>query len=332
MPLSQRMGRSAAGGLADQHGSMGLTTPAGAVMRWLMLIVVLLLGGCGEGYSTPQAVIRLEASTVGDMDAAAKTVASKLLALGFEEYPPKPRPDFMQQGLPPALIWSDAHATTFVRDGKAFTPVGALRVSVTPYPDANTPRIPYSTDIGSRPAPPFLELGISESRPQGFSEEGIAIHAEITKALEQHTGKLVIPSLPKRGDDQEYLISQIKDLLTTLALWLVVWAVFMTIIGGLAMVGIRRLFARTALRRAALIFIGVAFVTPVSTPTAIVQLLMPSILLFLSPEALVLMFQSMGATLPIMFALSLALSTLTAFIFIRDRPKISRTTPNNPGT
>ena len=124
------------------------------------------------------------------------------------------------------------------------------------------------------------------------------------------------------------LIGTIAGVLVFLSflLWL------MVIIGGLAMVGIRRLFARAALRRAALIFIGVAFVTPVPTPTAIVQLLMPSILLFLSPEALVLMFQSMGATLPITFALSLALSTLTAFIVIRDRPKISRTTPNNPGT
>lgn len=293
-------------------------------MRWLMLILALLLGGCDEGYHAPQAVIRLEASSVGDMDAAAQAVASRLTTLGFKEYPPEPRPDFMQRDLPAALLWSDAHTSTFVRDGKAFTPVAALRVSVTPYPDANTPRIPYSTDADSAPPPPFLELGISELRPNGFSEDAIAVHAEIATVLGQHTGKLVIPSLPERGDDQAYIGHQFQSLLTGMLWWFVAWAMWMAVIGGLAMWALRKLRTQTVYRRAALILIGTAFVTPVPAPSAFVPFLVPNILLLLSPQAIVLVFQALGIMgVAVFIGLSLALSSATAFLAVRDRPRSS---------
>lgn len=291
-------------------------------MRLLMLAAVLLLGACGEGHIAPQAVIRLENSSVGDMDAAARTVASKLIALGFKEYPPEPRPDAVLERLPPAFVWRDAHTTTFMRDGKEFTPVAALHVCVTPYPDANTPRIPYSTDVGSKPQPPFLELGISELRSNGFSEEAIAIHAEIAKVLGQHQGTLVVPSLPQRGNDRAYPTDQIKDFLTGVVWWLVTWAISMATIGGLAMLALRKLRVRPLLRRVALVLVGTLLVTPVPAPVIVVPVLVPNILLLLPPQSLAFVFQALGAVgMAMFFGLSLALSTATAFLVVRDRSK-----------
>lgn len=317
------MRRSVAAGWAAPHGIINGTTPLGIAMRWLVLLLVLSLGGCGEGYNAPQAVIRLENSSVGDMDAAARAIASKLIALGFKEYPPEPRPRFVAEGLPPEVMWSDTHTSTFLRDGKEFTSAAALHVRVTPYPDANTPRIAYSTDISSKPQPPFLELGISELRSNGFSEEGIAIHAEIVNVLGQYQGTLVIPALPERGNDQAYAADQIKNFLIGMAWWLIAWAINMAIIGGLAMLALRKLRVRPVWRRAALILAGTLFVTPVPAPSIFVPLLVPNILLLLPPQAMVLVFQTLGVFgIAVFFGLSLALSTATAFLIVRDRPRL----------
>ena len=298
------------------------TTPLGDAMRLLMLVMLLLLGACGEGYHAPQAVIRFENSSVGDMDAAARAVASRLIALGFEEHPPEPRPDAILERLPPSVVWSDAHTTTFLRNGKAFTPAAALHVRVTPYPDATTPRLPYSTDMDSNPLPPFLEIGFSELRSNGFSEEAIAIHAEIAKVLGQHQGTLVIPSLPQRGNDQAYATDQIKGFLTGVVWWLVTWAISMATIGGLAMLALRKLRVRPLLRRVALVLVGTFFVTPVPAPVIFVPVLVPNILLLLPPQNLAFVFQALGAVgMAMFFGLSLALSTATAFLIVRDRSK-----------
>lgn len=292
-------------------------------MRWLMLFVVLLIGGCGEGYHLPQAITRLESRSVTDMAAASKAVSSKLVELGFEHHADDAFPDYMLERLDTATRWQTTQTMNFSRTGRAFSPVATLLVHITPYPDAGVPHISSSKAVNVETRPPFIEVRIAEGRRDGFSAEGIAAHAEIARVLERHAGKIIVVSAPVRGNDRDYFASQTKDLLLAITWWLATWAISMTIIGGLTMLGLRRLGASTLFRRAALIGVGTLFVTPVPAPTMFVQLLIPSLFVIWSPGDLILLFQHYGAPLLITFALSLVLSVLTAWINVRDRPRRS---------
>lgn len=288
-------------------------------MRWLMLLVLLLAGGCGQGYVAPQAATRVEFTSTEELDAALRSIQTHILGQGFEQTPNEPVPDFMLEHHNTGMRWRLLHTQYFSRERGGLFDRESAFIQLTPYPDVSTEYETINGYSDATPHWPFLEVHISEGRPDGFSSGTIEFYANLVNSLSAPNATVVNLASPRAGDAEVYATYLLNGMLLGLMWWLIAWCVSIMIIGGIAswLFGFFDLSRRV--RRLAFIAVGGLLATPLPVPTMFVTALLPNALLVWTPTIYFEVFARMWLTVAAMFAASFALSTLAAMIFIREQ-------------
>ncbi len=291
----------------------------GETMRWLILISFLLGAGCSPGYVLPQAATLFEFSSAADMDSDSRSIEKKLVELGFEAAPDEPVPDFMLRNLDAAMRWRQLEGRRFSRMQGGLLDRESLFVTLTHYPDSSAAYQPVAGDQKVLPRWPFLEVRLSEARPDGFSSAAFAIYSELKAAASRPNTRVVDLAIPSASDDQAYSNYLLNGFLGGAAWWLATWIVGMLLIGGPASWLFARLGWTRSVRRIAIVIVGGLLVTPMPTPAILTTILVPNILLLPSPGLYADLFAYGGAAITTMFAISICLSALVALAFIRKQ-------------
>lgn len=295
------------------HGILGM------LMRWLLLLVVLFASGCGQGYVMPQAATRVEFASVADFDAAFATIRAHILRQGFEQAPDDPVPDFMLEHSSAGMRWRQIHAKHFWRERGGLLDHESAFVELTPYPDTSPEYQAYSDYSDAQPHWPFLEIHVSEARPDGFSTGTLQFYADLVQSLSTPNATVVNLVSAKAGSAEAYANYVRSGLMLTIAWWLVTWSVSITVIGGIATWLFGFFDWSRRVRRFAFVAVGGLLATPLPVPTMLMTLLLPNALLFWTPGPYAELLAQSGLVVAAMFAASSALSALAAMIFFRRR-------------
>lgn len=279
-------------------------------MRWLTFVLTLLIGACSPGYVAPHATTRLELSSPEQMDRAARAIEAKFTELGFEIH--------RGEATPPRSLKPAGRLVSFSREGDGFPP-DVIRARLTLYDAHAGEYIPYGGDANMPPTYPFLEVHISNMRPDGFGRPALAVHSELDRLFQRLGGRVSQLSLPPAGDDNAYAAYVIDGYVKTAIWWIAIWAVGMTLIAWPIAALLHRVKIDRSTRRVLLVAAGTLLVTPTPFPTMFVMLLLPNVVALLDPAYLLLPGRYDTATL-VMFAVSFGLNVLVAFALVRKRP------------
>ncbi len=304
-----------------RHGILGM------LMRWLILILALFVSGCGQSYVMPQAAIRVEFASVADHDAAFAAIRAHILRQGFEQAPDYSVPDFMLEHSSAGMRWRQIHAKHFWRERGGLLDHESAFVELTPYPDTSAEYQAYSDYSDAQPHWPFLEIDVSESRPDGFGPGTMQFYNTLVQSLSAPNATIVNLASPRAGDAGAYATHVLSGLLQGGMWWLLMWGVSIAIIGGIAKLLFGRFDWGRRTRRLVFIAIGGLLATPLPVPAALATILLPNALLFWAPGLYSDLFSQSGFMVVGMFAASFVISALAAIVFIREQKQRSLTSP-----
>jgi len=289
-------------------------------MRWLALMAVLLLSGCGEGYVAPTAELRVEFESESELNSGSVAIQDELRRLGFEV-----RPSTINW-LPDAQNAPSPDTRSRASDNITFWRHTSVPVDSDMHGDMNSfPTSNGSTAEGAKSAQfPYVHITLSDFWPGGFSPEGLRIYNEFMGFLQENDYRVtVITPAPPTNYEEKARVERV-NLVAAVGWWMVVWSISMAVLGGLAMWLLRANKAGQTVRRIAFISVGVFLVTPFPVSSAFVTVFLPN--------ALVLMFGPtfyadlwIEADNMIVYPLmaSTCLSIVAAVLFVRER----RTSP-----
>ena len=296
-------------------------------MRWLLLIFALFAAGCGEGYVMPQAATRVEFASSADLDTAFAATKAYILGQGFEQIADEPPPEFMLENKSSAMRWRTLHAKYFWRDRGSLFDREQARIFITPYPDASADYQAYNGYSDAQPHWPFLEIHISESRPDGFSAGTLQFYDGLVQSLSSPNTTIVNLASPRTGSPEVYKQYVLSGLAQLVVWWLVAWCISLAIIGRIATWLFGFFDWSRRVRRLAFVVVGGLLATPLPVPTMFVTLLLPNMLVFWAPELYAELSRQSGLIVAAMFVTSFALSGVAAIVFIRKRKQRSLTSP-----
>lgn len=291
----------------------------GMLMRWFLLLVVLFASGCSPGYVAPQAATRVEFASVADFDAAFAAIRAHILRQGFEQAPDDPVPDFMLEHSSAGMRWRQIHEKRFWRERGGLFDRESAFIELTPYPDTSAEYQAYNGYSDAQPHWPFLEIHVSETRPDGFSAGTLQFYDNLVQSLSTPNARVVNLASPRAGSAEAYANYVRSGLLLTLAWWLVTWSVSITIIGGIATWLFGFFDWSRRVRRFAFVAVGGLLATPLPVPTMFMTVLLPNALLFWTPGPYAELIARSGFIATAMFASSFAFSALAAMILFRKR-------------
>ncbi len=286
------------------------------IRQIILTLAVFLLAGCAGGYAAPQAVTRIEFTSVSETDTASQTIQNALQARGFHLEPRHPFPEEMTKSWPLAQKWRDQHEVVLALD----RPGGEdLLAYVTPFPSAET-----FWDVPEQSHFPILELRLIERRPGGFSPEGLRMYEELLSFLRQEGYHLVVISEPPPTDEDEYARVKSGMLATTVSLWMLAWVFGSVTVGALANWLATRTGAQQWARRAIFVMVGIILVTPLPYPMALASVPFPGLLWLLFDPAT---YANLMSEFAVSAMVSGALSVVAAVLLIRD----GKSTPPSRG-
>ena len=291
-----------------------------SVVRWIVVALLFLTAGCGEGYRTPTAILWLEFATVSDMETGAGAIELAFVERGFRAthadmaFLRRAGLDKNHEQAARVDFWQHRETSLFLdRD---------ISLSLTPYPVAGLGYCGNSDCDRDKPRQgyPFIEITVSDGRPGGFSADGIAVYGEILSLLQRQGGKLVVAIDPPPADEAEHDRIVTNNAVTRIVWWLVAWALYAVVIGWTS-VGILRVCGVQARTRGIVfVVLGVACITPLPISTGFFSFYIPAVLWLPSSVGLYAEYAEMfGLLLPAAFLMSLGLSLLVALLFVRDR-------------
>jgi len=301
------------------------------LMRCLMFLVLLLASGCGEGYVAPQAATRVEFASPADLDGAFSAIKAHIRGQGFVHIANEPAPAFMLENLSSAMCWRTLHAKHFWRDRGGLFDREQARIFITPYPDASADYQAYNGYSDAQPHWPFLEIHISESRPDGFSAGTLQFYDGLVQSLSSPNTTIVNLASPRAGSPEVYKRYVLSGLAQLVVWWLVTWGISIAIIGRIATWLLGFFDWSRRVRRLAFVMVGGLLATPFPVPTMFVTLLLPSMLVFWTPELDAELSRQSGLIVAAMFVTSFALSSVAAIVFIREQKQRSVTSPQESG-
>jgi hypothetical protein len=285
-------------------------------MRWLALMAVLLLSGCGEGYVAPTAELRVEFESESELNSASVAMQDELTRLGFEVRPSTeygladainaPSPDTQPRASHNMTFWrhtsvpvdSDMHGdmTSFLAsNGSAAEAVDSAQF-------------------------PYVYISLSDITPGGFSPEGLRIYNEFMGFLQENNYRVtVITPAPPTNEKEKARIERV-NLVAAVGWWMAVWSLSMAVLGGLAMWLLRANKAGQTVRRIALVAVGVLLVTPFPASSAFVAVLLPNALVLLfGPSFYTDLWIEADKMIVYPLMASTCLSLVAAFLFVRER-------------
>jgi hypothetical protein len=282
------------------------------LIRQIQILVAFLLAGCAGGYASPQAVTRIEFSSISELDAASDVIQNALRDRGFQLQPHRPFPDELTEGWSPAMKWRDQHEVSLALNRSGGEDLVAY---VTPFPSAET-----FWDVPEQSSFPILEVRLVELRPGGFSPEGHRVYQELLSFLREQGYRLVVMSEPPPTDDEEHARVKSDGLVSSGLSWMFAWALGIITVGTLANSIVNRTGAQQWIRRAIFVTVGVVLITPLPYPAALAVIPLPGLLWLFFDPATYARFMAEWAVPGIM---SGTLSALVAILLIRDRKKFT---------
>lgn len=293
-------------------------------MRWFIIALAVLLGSCTPGYVVPQAATVLEFSSAAGLEAGSRALEARLVALGFE--PPSEAdayPDFMLDGRDAGMRWRLQQARRFWRKRGGLLDRESLNVELTPYPKESADYQVYSGEASLYPRRPFLEVRLSEDRPDGFSKAGFALRSDLLALPFEPGTRQVDVVMPSASDDDAYFRYSLSGLLATAFWWIAIWAISFAMLGSLANALLSRFDWSQTARRIALVAVGVLLATPIPVPAALAVILLPSIFMIWSPMDFADLAFRVGAPMAATFACSFCLSALATLLLVRKRKAVA---------
>jgi hypothetical protein len=285
-------------------------------MRWLALMAVLLLSGCGEGYVAPTAELRIEFESESELNSASVAMQEELRRLGFEVRPST------ENGLADALNAQSpdtqpraSQKITFWRHTSV--PVDSdMHGDMTSFPASNgsTAQAEDSAQF------PFVHISLSDFTPGGFSPEGLRIYNEFMRFLQENDYRVtVIAPAPPTNDKEKARIERV-NLVAAVGWWMAVWSLSMAVLGGLTMWLLRANKAGQTVRRIALVAVGVLLVTPFPASSAFVTVFLPNALVLLfGPSFYADLWIEADKMIVYPLMASTCLSLVAAVFFVRER-------------
>jgi hypothetical protein len=240
------------------------------VTRWLLLLSAFLLIGCMGGYTSPQAITRIEFASIAETEATLQTIQTELRERGFELQPNRQFPESMARDWPDSMKWRDRHEVSLLRrraNGEDFM------ISLTPFPSLET-----FDDVPAQSHFPILEVRFVEFRPGGFSPQAHRDYAEVTALLRSKNFRLVTVSEPPATDEAEYRRVTYGGFASVAFWWVVAWVFGAATIGALVNWCLLTGGATLLTRRLTFVAVGVVLVTPLMYPAALASILLPGAL------------------------------------------------------
>jgi hypothetical protein len=290
---------------------MGCVVPILTRLAALLLALVLLTG-CGEGYAVEPARLNLVDATEESSRELQAVVSTFLAREGFEDLgrddemiallrrTPTPQAD---------LIESISRRHTYLNRDRG------LDVVLTDYSDGRPPAFDLAY---TPPTPNFIEISVSEGRPGGASPQGRRFYKRLLEVLETRFGDaIVVVNEPPATNEAEYRRITLVNQAATVASWSVAFGLSVLLTGTISLLLLRRSKLPVLPRRAIFTAVNTWLATPVLMQGGFIfVVLMPNALAFpwTDPD-----LYSRGAPFhPVSFVCSFLLCAAGSTILLKD--------------
>lgn len=287
------------------------------LIRLGMVLAIVLLTACGEGYVVEPARLNLVNATAESKTALIQEVSALLANEGFEDLGRDVGMIELLKKDPASR--NDSMVERLSRQHTYLNQSGELRVVLSDYTDGSPmPDGDYTPKTSN-----FIEIRFSESRPGGASPEGRRVFQHLHTGLSARFGDdiVVVNDLPPTNQAEYRRITRVNQQ-TTVLWWCIAFFVSLLITAPIS----RHFIAKTRLpilpQRAIFTAVNTWLVTPIMLPASIMVVIVPNVFAFpwIYPE----LYAFRAAFNLASFPWSLVLCAAASALLIKDRKAPSR--------
>jgi hypothetical protein len=244
------------------------------------LFAGFMLGGlmsCGEGYVVEGAVLNIACADDSTKRQLMAEVSTFLAKEGFENLGRYNEMIALVQSMPAET--RQQQLAQLNRERTYLNDPSRLRIIWADYTNA-TPKdlaiLRYTPVSG-----PFIEIGVYEERPGGFSNAGVAFYRRFLSDMKDHFGaSIFIAKEPPANNQNEYLRITIFNTIVTVFWSVVALGLSLVFTGALSYFALRKLRLSPWAKRAIFVAINAWLAAPMPYPTTWVQIPLPNLLAF----------------------------------------------------
>ena len=235
------------------------------------------LTGCGEGYVLEGAVLNIACADDSTKQQLMAQVSKFLAKEGFEDLGRYDEMIALVQSMPTMARQQELarmnRERTFLNDPKHLRVIWSDYTNSTPM-DLTTLR--YTPVSG-----PFIEVGIYEERPGGFSDAGRAFYRRFLSDMKDRFGaSIFVAKEPPANNQKEYLRITIVNLAATVFWSVAALGVSLALTGALSYFALRRLHLSALAKRAIFVAVNAWIAAPMPYPTTWITIPLPNLLAF----------------------------------------------------
>jgi hypothetical protein len=162
------------------------------------------------------------------------------------------------------------------------------------------------------PSGPFVEIGIYEERPGGFSAAGQAFYRRFLQDLKDRYGdSVVVATEPPPNNEQEYLSITIINIIAAIFWSAVALAIPLVLTGALSRSVLKRLPLPIMAKRIIFVVVNAWLVAPVPIPAAFVEVPVPNMFAF--PWTDFSFYSHVGSYMAVSFPCTILVCILLSF-------------------
>lgn len=236
-----------------------------------ILLGVLLLASCGEGYAVKPARLHLIHAREDSRRELTAVISPFLAKEGFEDLG---RYDEMIDLLSNSSAPGGPNKAVIDRVSRQYTYVNKARkldVNLLDYSDGRSPNLKGDDP---RRTPNVIEITVTEWRPGGMSPEGHQFYAQLLQTLRAHFGAdIVVVDPPPPNDAKEYRRITLANQIGGIVMWCVAFLVPSLVIGPVTLYYLSRTRLSALPRRIILTSVNTLLSTPVLMQAASIMVL-----------------------------------------------------------
>jgi hypothetical protein len=235
------------------------------------------LASCGEGYVLEGAVLNIACAGDSTKQQLMAELSTFLAKEGFENLGRYNEMIALVQSMP--VEARQQQLARLNRERTFLNDLNHLRIIWADYTNA-TPKDLESlryTPVSGR----FIEIGIYEERPGGFSDAGVAFYRRFLSDMKDHFGaSIFIAREPPANNQNEYLRITIANLMVSVFWSIVALGLSLAFTGSLSYFALRKLQLSPGAKRAIFVAVNAWLAAPMPYPTTWVQIPLPNLFAF----------------------------------------------------